>query len=226
MGWAPLRPKCEATLYGTQLGKTAIAIKRSVAAARHAIASRRIRRSSMTTFKRSGQWSQTLAKVARNHMYGRKAGIHFEDKTVEVRDDPLEHEAYVGGLRRTARAVAKLPSVMVAGGKLGTAFDQYLQEQPQVVTFITQLLHDGTEVAHDRGEQDVCTSSCRQCELERVTRSATEVFMDVTGAEDASAVDDGRGILTSPVDTGVFAPAPEAEEPSDPLFVRNTHGGA
>jgi len=247
-------PKCEATLHGIQRDKIAIAIKWSLATVRHAIANRKTRRSSMTSFKRSGQWSQTLAKVARNQMYGRKAGIHFEDKTVDVRDDPIEHESYIGGLRRTARSVSKLPSVMVAGGKLGNALDQYLQEQPQVVKFITQLLHDGTEVAHDGNERSACSNLCRKCELERITMSATEVFMDVTGAENADAVDDKKGlstalkpglfrawrrmasdpdtevekwlekggpcgILATPVNTGVFAPAPEAEAPSDPFEI-------
>jgi len=63
-------------------------------------------------------------------MYGRKAGVHFEDKTVDVREDLIGHESYIGGLRRTARSVSKSPSVMVAGGKLGNALDQYLREQP------------------------------------------------------------------------------------------------
>jgi len=85
-------------------------------------------------------------------MYGRKAGIHFEDKTVDVRDDPIEHGSYIGGLRGTARFVSKLPSVMVASGELGNALDQYLLEQPHVVKFITQLLHDGIEAVHDGNE--------------------------------------------------------------------------
>jgi len=87
-------------------------------------------------------------------------------------------------------------------------------------------------------------NSCRKCELERVTMTATEVSMDVTGAMNADAVDDKSGlsialmpspvrawrrmsndpdaevekwlekgglcsILVTPVNTGVFAPAPE-----------------
>jgi len=63
-------------------------------------------------------------------MHGRKAGVHFEDKTVDVREDLIGHESYIGGLRRTARSVSKSPSVMVAGGKLDNALDQYLREQP------------------------------------------------------------------------------------------------
>ena len=69
-----------------------------------------------------------LAKVARNQMCGRKAGIPFEDKTAKVRDDLFEHESHVGSLRRTARAVAKLPSVMVASGRRGSALDQYFED--------------------------------------------------------------------------------------------------
>jgi len=56
----------------------------------------------MASFKRSGQWSQTITKVARNQMYGRKAGIHWWVKTVDVRDELIEHESYIGDLRRTA----------------------------------------------------------------------------------------------------------------------------
>jgi len=82
---------------------------------------------------------------------------------------------------------------MVAGGKLGNALDQYLLEQPHVVKFITQLLHDGIKVVHDGSEHRACSNSCRECELERMAMTATEVFMDVTGAENADAVDNKNG---------------------------------
>jgi len=82
-------------------------------------------------------------------MCGRKAGIRFEDKTVDVRDDLIEHESYM----------SKLPSVIVAGGKLGNALDQYLLEQRHVVKFITQSLYDGLEVAHDGSVHRACSKS-------------------------------------------------------------------
>jgi len=195
-----------------------------------------------------------LAKVAKNQMYGRKAGIHFEDKTVDVRDDPIEHESYIGGLRRTARSVSKLPSVMVAGGKAGNVLDQYLLGQPHVVKFITQLLHDGSKQCMTKVSTGHVRTRAGKCELERITMTATEVFMDVTGAEKADAVVDKDGLstalkpslfrawrripsdpdteveewmekggpcgtLVTPVNTSVFAPAPEAEAPSDPFEI-------
>jgi len=123
-----------------------------------------------------------------------KAGIHFEDKTVDVRDDLIEHESHIGGLRRTARSVSKSPSVTVAGGKPGNALDQYLLEQPHVVKLVTQLVHDGIEVVHDGSEHRACSNSWRKCELERVTMTAIEVFMNVTGAENADAVDNKNGL--------------------------------
>jgi len=73
-------PKCGATLHEVQRDKFAIASEWSLATVKHAIANRRTRKSSLTSFKRCGQWSQTLAQVARNQMYGRKAGIHFETR--------------------------------------------------------------------------------------------------------------------------------------------------
>jgi len=96
-------------------------------------------------------------------MCGRKGGIHFKDKTVDVRDDLNEHESYIGGLRRTARSVSKLPSVIVAGGKLGNAIDQYLLEQRHVVKVITQSLHDGLEVAHDGSVHRARSNSRWKC---------------------------------------------------------------
>jgi len=125
---------------------------------------------------------------------------------------------------------------------------------PHVVKLITQLLHDGIEVVHDGSEHRACSNSCRKCELERITMTATEVFMNVTGAENADAVDDKNGlsaalkpspfrawrwmssdpdtevekwlekggpcdILVTPVNTGVSAPAPKAEAPSDPFEI-------
>jgi len=83
----------------------------------------------------------------------------------------------------------------VAGGKLGNSLDQYLLEQPHVVEFITQLLHDGIEVVHDGSEHRACSNSCRKCELERITMTATEVVMDATGAVNADAVDDKQWVV-------------------------------
>jgi len=182
-------------------------------------------------------------------MFGRKAGIHFGDKTGDVRDDLIEHKGYTCGFRRIARSVSRLPSIMVAGGKLGNALDQYLLEQPHVAKFITQLMHDGIEVVHDGSVHRACPNSCRKCEHERMTMYATEVVMDVTGAENADAVGGKNvkpslfrtwrkmssdldtevekwlekggpcGSLVMPVNTGVLAPAPEAEVPSDPFEI-------
>ena len=89
-------------------------------------------------------------------MFGCKAGIHFEEKTVGVRDDLIEHESYIGDLRRTVKSVSKLPSVTVAGGKLGNALDQYLLAQPHAVKLITQLLH-----ASSLRMTEVCTGHGR-----------------------------------------------------------------
>jgi len=93
--------------------------------------------------------------------------------------------------------VSKLPSVIVAGGKLGNALDLYLLEQPHGVKFFTQLLHDGIEIVHDGSEHRACSNSCRKCEPERITMTATEVSMDVTGAVNAEAVDDKNGLSTA-----------------------------
>jgi len=55
-------PKCGVTLHKVQSDKIAVAIKWSLSTVRHAIANRRTLKSSVTSFKRFGQWSQTLAK--------------------------------------------------------------------------------------------------------------------------------------------------------------------
>jgi len=58
-------------------------------------------------FKRSGQWSQTLAEAASNQTYERKAGIHFEDETVDVEMIRLNTNRTLvtsGGLRDPRRS--------------------------------------------------------------------------------------------------------------------------
>jgi len=65
---------------------------------------------------------------------------------------------------------------------------------PHVVKLITLLLHDGIEVVHDGSEHRACSNSCRKCELERITMTATQVVMNVISAENADAVDDKNGL--------------------------------
>jgi len=132
-----LSPKCGATLHGVQRAKFAIVSEWSLATVKRAIANRRTRKSSLTSFKRCGQWGQTIAQVARNQMYGRKAGIHFGIR-------PSVSEMISLNTNRTL-VVSGVPIGYMAGGKLGNSLDQYLLEQPHVVEFITLLLRDGSK---------------------------------------------------------------------------------
>jgi len=189
--------KCLEAIEGCHTMDMTYVVRWAIAAVRQAMATNMLAAPKRVVFKRGGEWQNQLSKVARNQMHGRRGGIFFEGKVKEVQDDPFEEEKLIGGLRRTARSVSKLPSVMVAGGKLGRALDQYLDDNPQCVTFVTQLLHDGQEVAHDHDGGGQCTPHCRQCVLNKFTNQATEVFAELTGAVDVSAVNDGQGLSTA-----------------------------
>jgi len=149
--------------------------------------------------KRSGGWGQVLAKAARRQMYGRRAGILFEGKPVdEYHEDPIEGHETIGGLRRTARSVAKLPGVTLAGAKLGRELDVYLDLKPEITTFILGLIDEGQEVVHVESTEmrDRCSSKCKRCRLKEITEEIRTVVSTFLDTEDTEPVDDGNGMST------------------------------
>jgi len=158
------------------------------------------------SLKRSGGWGQVLAKAARRQMYGRRAGILFEGKPVdEYHEDPIEGHETIGGLRRTARSVAKLPGVTLAGAKLGKELDGYLDGKPEITTFILDLIDEGQKVVHDEstGSCDRCSSGCKGCKLKEITEEVRTVISTYLEAEDTEPVNDGNGMSTE-LRPGIF----------------------
>ena len=147
--------------------------------------------------KRSGGWGQVLAKWA---------GSLFEGKPVdEYHEDPIEGHETIGGLRRTARSVAKLPGVMLAGAKLGRKLDGYLDEKPEITTFVLSLIDDGQKVLHDKSADthNRCSPDCKSCKLKAITEEVRAVVVTFLDVEDSAPVDDGNGLSTE-LRPGIF----------------------
>ena len=129
----------------------------------------------------------SLVDDYRRQQFGRREGV-FTDRV--KREDGL-----VGGLRRTAYSVSKVPGMAAVGCEVGKALEDLATARPDFLELIQTLLTKGAKVAH------TCTSHpnevCLRCRLEEVTTVARETIAKAVGAVDTEPVDDLNGLSTN-----------------------------
>jgi len=179
------------------------------------------------SYKRGGVWGHTLARAAKRQLFGRRAGVLFENKdNTKLEEDPDDERQYVGGLRRTCKAVAKLPTLIIAGHKLSQAMDGLLDEEEDIVPFVIELIESGSKVKHDREtDRHRCSNACKKCKLELQVGKTRQVMAEVTGAVDTEPVTNNGGVSTA-LRPGLFGAWQRfAQDPDDQVEGWLRHGG-
>ena len=130
---------------------------------------------------------------------GRRAGILMEHR---IRPDPqpsveaLKASA-VGGLRRCAASVAKLPLATEAGRVAGQRMDAYLAAHPEAVDAVANMI--GRQVACECGTVGTCAS----CALRSAAVGYLKAFGEVVGCTDLDPSRGAKGV-SSDLRPGVF----------------------
>jgi len=128
-------------------------------------------------------FSDALLEASHKQASGKRARVHFDRPLKPIDRDLREEEDQqaIGGLRRCAASVARLPVLLARAAEVAERLDRYLEQKPEIAEFVLGLLGRRVECICKRGS----TKGCVACHLSQVVQKFREEFLESLGSNGA-----------------------------------------